>query len=509
MRGAVLILSVLLISSAFSPLQTSSITFSTYVGGSSEDTARDTSVDPATGNIYVTGGTKSANFLKTVGPGYGGVHDCWIRSYSPTGQLIASRLVGGPNYDRCYAVEVKAGFVTVAGRAGTGLPTTAGVLQPNFAGDSNPNLAYGTQDGFVARFSLDLATEHWKTYFGEGSRGFIRDIDVLPDGRVALVQVDVSGTNPHVTSGAFQTTPGGLEDSVVAVMSANGQAVEWASYIGGLLFDLGTASIRVLPDGRVAALGITQSPNFPTTANAADPTHNGMSDMALVIFKSDGSGIDYSTFIGGSQNDYSETHGLAVDSAGNLYAAITTRSTGLPTTAGAYDATHNGNGGSGTGSGTNNSGDVYIVKFSPQGVRLAATYYGGQYGEGVEGVSVGDDGRIYISGGTYSPNLPVVNAYQPVKSGGADQFAAVFSNDLTQLIQASFIGGSGADYARASTLGSGFVVVGNSTSTNFPRVSAHQNTYGGATDGTVTVFPTSVPMAPQSTCPCPSPTPLN
>ncbi|MGH7822390.1 MAG: SBBP repeat-containing protein, partial [Candidatus Binatia bacterium] len=118
------------------------LTFSTFLGGSASEGVRDVAVD-AVGNLYVAGGTESANFPVTAGafqtthnpgtPESPAVtrNDVFVAKFDPTGrQLIWSTFIGGPNHDRAYAIEVdESGFVYVCGRAGRGFPVTAGAFQ--------------------------------------------------------------------------------------------------------------------------------------------------------------------------------------------------------------------------------------------------------------------------------------------------------------------------------------------------------------------------------------------
>ena len=133
-----------------------------------------------------------------------------------------------------------------------------GALQTGFAGDSNPNSIYGTQDGVVIKLSSD-GLLLWATYFGGGDRGFIRDIDVDAAGNVYLALTAVSLPVPHVTAGAFQTSQPGGTYGVIAKLSADGSQVLWASYLGGSGLSVGTPSIRVDDAGQACVLGGTNS----------------------------------------------------------------------------------------------------------------------------------------------------------------------------------------------------------------------------------------------------------
>jgi hypothetical protein len=121
------ILLILAMTSLTFAADTYDLIFSTYIGGSDWEHARDVVVDKS-GNIYVVGGTASPDFPTTPGA-YSrqlqiggsqefGACDIFVVKFAPHGALLWSTLIGGPNYDRGYGVEVdEQGYVYVAGRA--------------------------------------------------------------------------------------------------------------------------------------------------------------------------------------------------------------------------------------------------------------------------------------------------------------------------------------------------------------------------------------------------------
>ncbi|KPL18083.1 MAG: hypothetical protein AMJ92_09575, partial [candidate division Zixibacteria bacterium SM23_81] len=82
------------------------------------------------------------------------------------------------------------------------------------------------------------------------------------------------------------------------------------------------------------------SSTFPTTLGAFDTTHNGHDDVFVTKLNPTGSALIYGTFLGGSWIE----NGLdiAVDGSGSAYVTGYTASSDFPTTAGAFDGTHNG-----------------------------------------------------------------------------------------------------------------------------------------------------------------------
>ena len=106
-------------------------------------------------------------------------------------------------------------------------------------------------------------------------------------------------------------------------------------------------------------------------------------------FTADGSKVDFATYLGGSDTEFTETHGLALDVDDNIIAGFTTKSPNLGTSATAFRRKYGGSGGGG-----NYPGDAFVVKFAANGQFVAATYLGGTSGEGLEGISVDKEGNI-------------------------------------------------------------------------------------------------------------------
>lgn len=490
-----------------------------FVGGADFDHARDVAVD-AQGNIYIVGGTESPYYPATqtirktgVKEACGDPLDIFVVKLDPTGKnVIWSTLVGGPNYERAYAVEVDSqGYVYVAGRAGLDAPITTGSFQTQFQGGMSACF-YGNQDGYVFKMTPDGKSLVWASYFGGNdplSSGIIRDLDVDSQGNVYVVNSIRSGSsypNGLKVNQVFGAPAGGI-DCVIAKVKPDGSQLEWMRYIGGSLDEGPNPAIQLDGQGNAYMMTVTDSSDAPTTANAYDRTFNGVEDFYITKVSPQGA-VLYQTFLGGSDLEHIETHNFTVDAAGNGYVGGSSRSGDFPTTPGAYDRTHNGNGGAGTGANTNLPGDAVVAKLSPDGSQLlASTFYGGQFGDAVEGIAVDAQGRVHVTGGAFSSNLPVTGgAHQSAFGGGlVDAFYAQFSNDLTQLQYATYYGGPGNDVGRAAAAdGSGnfYAVgeVGGTMAQPMPVLNAFQPVYGGATDGFLIRFllnqPSGSPPAP-------------
>jgi hypothetical protein len=456
------------------------LTFSTYFGGSDWEHARDVVVDKS-GNIYVVGGTASPDFpttpgaysrlLQTGGTQEFGPCDIFVVKFAPDGALLWSTLVGGPNYDRAYGVEVdEQGYVYVAGRAGPGFPVK-NAFQPDFDGVDNGS--YGMQNAFVLKLEPDGSDLVWASYVGVST--LCRDIAIDENGDVYIPggRWNTSKTPPaEWFANAYQKEPpGGIADCGAIKIKSDGSKVLWATWLGGSAQDNSAASIRVGPDGKVYIGGSTFSPDFPTTAGAHDRTYGGQADFFVACLTPDGSDLVYGTYLGGPGNEWISTHNLAVDGFGNAYVAVPTSSPNYPVTEGAFQQTFRGG-----------ETDWVITKLSPSGALLASTLLGGSDSENPDGIYVGSEGRVFITGETQSADFPLTaDAYQSQKNAGTEAVVVMLSSDLKKLLYATYLGGGANDNGRSGCLGAdgSLYLTGSSDGAGWPAKNAYQNTFAG------------------------------
>jgi hypothetical protein len=277
-------------------------------------------------------------------------------------------------------------------------------------------------------------------------------------------------------------------DCVAARLSADGSAVVWAGYLGGSGDDCPEPSIRVDPDTQRAVIVIgTDAGDLPDTPGALQPGPAGNYDVFVAAIAPDGGSLEFGTYVGGSDGDGLETHNLALTPDGRVVLGFVTTSSDLPTTPGAFQPEYGGTGGGGTGQNTNYPGDGWIGILSADGTTLEhATYLGGSLGDAVEGVLVAEDGRIYVSGGTFSADFPTAGApYQDMAMGDLEAFLGIFSADLGDLEQATFVGGTGWDVTRAVAIGpSGEIAATGETRSSDLNVSARaeDDAFGGGAE---------------------------
>lgn len=463
------------------PPGTFQVSFSSYIGGSGLDMVRDVTTD-GSGNIYLVGSAESANFPTTSGtvsPGYhtGGnpLSDAFVTKLSPSGAILWSTFIGGPNFDRAYAVELDPqGNIITAGRAGAGFPTTAGVLQPNFGGGMATS-AHGTQDGHICKLTPNGASIIWCTYLGTGDQGFFRDVAVDQNGDIFVAGPSMIGGFPAAWfTGTVQPVKGAGQDAFLAKVSGDGTRVIWATYIGGSGDEAGAPSVRVDAQGNPIVLFDTDSPDLPTT-HAAQPSYGGGQDMYVVKLSSDGRTRIFATYLGGSGPEGSETHGLWVDQQGNVIVAAQTGSTNFPLTAGAYQSDYAGG-----------PRDAFVVKLSSTGTLLASTLLGGPGNESIEGVVTDAQGNVFVmvsTNGSFPTTEPAIGP-----GGGADAVAVKLSPSLGQLLAAVRIGGTGNEETRTAFLDpqGAVLMAGQTSSTNWPVLGPFQASNRGGFDGFIT-----------------------
>lgn len=87
-------------------------------------------------------------------------------------------------------------------------------------------------------------------------------------------------------------------------------------------------------------------------------------------------------------------------------------------------------------------------------------------------------------GDVYTANLPTVNAWQPVFAGAQDMFVAHYAPGHVEPLLLTYLGGAGSDSARGVAVAQDgdVVVVGDTTSTDFPVVRPVQSRHGGGRD---------------------------
>lgn len=187
------------------------ILYSTYLGGSGDDTGYGFGVSiDVDGNAFIVGSTNSIDFPVTpsaLQTSNNGLYDVFVTKLDALGSsLLYSTFLGGQDIDFGYSIDSDlSGNVFLTGSTNsTDFPITSGAFQT-----SNN----GLYDVYVANLDVTGSILNYSTYLGGGDFDEAYSILQGADGSVTLTGYTVSPDFP-VTAGAYQTTFGGIPDDM-------------------------------------------------------------------------------------------------------------------------------------------------------------------------------------------------------------------------------------------------------------------------------------------------------
>ncbi len=385
--------------------------------------------------------------------------------------LIFSTYLGDGSKDVGYGVEVYGSgsnrkvFATGYTES-TSFPETTGGYQVSHAGDI---------DVFVSRFNSDASDLEQSTFIGDVDDEFARDIDIDADGDVYITGYTDSHDFPTTTGAFDEVYNGGLHDVFVAKLNNDLDNLEWSSFLGGSAGDWAYAIF--VEDKHAYITGTTFSGDFHLTPGVFDNSRTTPESEAFITkFSTDGSALDYSTFLGGKARDVALD--IFVNSSGEAYVTGYTgiaNSNNFQTTVDSYDRSFNIDV-STTDVDLNIDAFVTHINSSASSI-LYSTYYGGELQDYGAGIFVVDDTLVVITGSTRSDEtddaFPLTTTpHDATHNNQQDAFVARF--DLTEtgsdaLIYSSYLGGKFRDFGyRVVVLGDSAYVAGVTTSTDFP-----------------------------------------
>jgi hypothetical protein len=245
-----------------------------------------------------------------------------------------------------------------------------------------------------------------------------------------------------------------------------------------------SGGIAVDGSGSTYVAGITDSATYPTTVGAFDTSFDGgfNGDAFVTKLNAAGSALDYSTFLGGTDSEYSA--GIAVRD-GSAYVRGTTASANYPTTPGAFDTSFNGSGGG--------TADAFVTKLNAAGSALDySTFLGGTSFDEVESIAVDGSGGAYVTGDTQSADFPTTPGTFDTtfnRSGSGDAFVTKLNAAGSALVYSTFLGGRSLDEVESIAVdgSGGAYVTGATQSANYPTTpGAFDTSYNDNGDAFVT-----------------------
>ena len=256
----------------------------------------------------------------------------------------------------------------------------------------------------------------------------------------------------------------------------------YSTYLGGTGADA-AGGIAVDGSGDVYVTGATTSTNFPLTSAPGAPyqkTNAGGHDVFVSEINPEGTALVYSTYVGGSGDDYGTA--LALDSTGAAYVTGNTSSANYPVTANVKQTAISG------------KIDAFITKLSPGGGSLSySTYLGGKQNDYATSVAVDSKGDVFVTGYTDSIDFPLTKSFFQGSLLGAQNafFTELNATGGAPALYSTYFGGAGTDTASGIALDAAgkAYIVGSSTSLNLPTsTTAYQKTNAGASDAFVAEF---------------------
>jgi Beta-propeller repeat len=440
----------------------SALLYSTYLGGSSDDSAGGVAVDSGF-NAVVVGTTRSNDFpvvnAYQSSQGSSTAQHVFITKIDPAGQrpLYSTYLSGsGSETATGVAVDSKNKIYVTGTTTSTDFPVSTDAFQ------STPR---ATNQFFVSKIDTTKSTTStltYSTYFGGGipSNGVAIGGGIAVDTNSAIYITGATnfqyfGGDPTLDFpivNAFQSCLDGptnpapcpsnvtQTDAFVAKLDptkAIGSHLVYSTYLGGSGNDVGTG-ISVV-SGNAYVTGTTDSPDIPlptsTTAfqqclgTPTNPTGGNPcptvagNDAYLAKLSTFDTGtnttgtvtIQYFSYIGGSGDD----QGLAVvaDTTSTAHLTGSTASDDFHQNPLPSGATYEG------------GGDAFVTLIDttnsvPDSPRNISTYLGGSGTDRGTGIAVDSNGATYVVGETLSANFPKMNPFQGSLSGGQDAFVS-------------------------------------------------------------------------------------
>jgi len=312
------------------------LSYSTYLGGSKQDTAWDIALD-GSGNVYVAGESLSTQLATTSGAfqtNFGGGTtvggDIFVTKIDATGSnLVYLTYIGGKGNDVAYGIAIDgSGNAYLTGFTDSTNYPLASAIITNLSGKAEPYFGLFPPDAFVTKLNATGSALVYSTYLGGNTNelGF----GIAVDGSGSAYVTGFTDSRNFPTVNALQITNAGFDDVFVTKVAPDGSAFVYSTYLGGTNTDQGKG-IVVDAAGRAFVTGFTQSTNFPT-GNALQPWLAGGVDIFISVIGPGGSNLVQSTYIGSRGNESGSR--ITLDSLGNAYVTGSTEGFSFPVTPG-------------------------------------------------------------------------------------------------------------------------------------------------------------------------------
>jgi uncharacterized protein (TIGR03437 family) len=439
------------------------LTYSTYLGGpagggGAQDAGLAVAVD-SSGNAYITGWTAATDFpvKGAIQPLKGVGQNAFVTKLNASGTAVVySTYLGGSNSadeGRGIAVDSSGNAYVVGRTSSTNFPVTPTAFQTALQAGGG---------AFVTQLNAAGDGLLYSTYLGSDKTNSTQATAIALDstGNAYVTGYTQSATFP-VTLGAFRTSFFGISGFVSKFNpAASGPAsLVYSTFLPAAIFASG---IAVDASGNAYVTGYANTPGI-ATPGTFQTSLGGNDDVVVTKLNATGTGLVYSTYLGGSGQDRGD--GIAVDAFGNAYVTGVTFSTNFPITQGAFQTSFPGV-----------SGHAFVTKLNAAGDGLVySTFLAGDGGisntEQGNGIAVDYAGNAYVTGITNSISFPITpDGFRNSIPGALKAFAIKLSVAGDRLVYSTYLAGDNQDLGNAvavDALGNAYFA-GYSASANFP-----------------------------------------
>jgi len=452
----------------------SNIIWGTYFGDTSLDVATTVGND-ATGNTYLAGYTMSSANIATSGAyqtTLAGIYDIFLAKFTPSGSLTWCTYFGGTGVEIAYAMYVEPnGSIYVAGDASSTVNiASTGAHQTIYGG--------GIDDALLIKFNSS-GQPQWSTYYGGAQHDIAYAITVDNNGNPIIGgHTESANTGSCIaTPSAYATSFAFGSDAFIAKFNSNGVR-QWGTYYGDNDFEE-CWGINCDASGNIIATGFSGSISGLSTPPCHQSFGAGGQDAFISKFNPSGTSLIWGTYFGGTGDDQGSS--VDIDAAGTIYIGGNTMSPAGIATPGAYQSS------------PGSVDDGFITAFSPSGVQLWGTYFGGGDTDYINDLELDSNNNLVFCGQTLSSNsISTTGAYQPLLHT-VNSYDAFFGRISTTgiLKLASYYGGDANDNAKNLSLDNSgaLYLAGETTSTiNISTPGSFKTSYGGVSDGFLAKF---------------------
>jgi hypothetical protein len=396
------------------------LNYSTYVGGEVLDAAFGIALDTS-GDAYIGGVTESTKF--------------------PQMNPVSTTLPGDLSLGTAFVTELN--------------PTGTALLYSTYLGGSGN----GSIGEAVDAIAVDTASPA-NIYV----TGFTGSPDFPVSANPLIGQPGPAGTSTNGSAFVTKLIPG----------NAGSAQLGYSSYLGGDTLDQGNG-IAVDSSGNAYVVGVTQSTNFPTTANAISTSLlnvNGSAFLTEINTNALTGPLSevYSTYFGGTNGPGSaslfgdDALGVTIDTSSNAYIVGTTTSTNFPAIAHPVSSCLTD---------TNGIAFVTVINTSTPAQTFSSCLGGATAESQGAGIALGPKSIVYVTGQTLSPDFPVTaNSIPPAGAvtSGVAFVSLLNTTSATPNQYSTFLGGTNGDIGlgiAADATGNAYVT-GGTASADFP-----------------------------------------